>query len=591
MRKAPATSSALLSDRSGDPGPVDGTTWRARPLLAVLLHVAAHGIPVAVSVAVVFAVSSVVAPPHGSRALYVCWWVALSAAATVALITAGKLSRRLLPLATLMRLSLVFPDGAPSRFRVARRSGTVATLEERLADARAADRDRTTFEAAQLLLQLVAHLDDHDRLTRGHSERVRAYAQSIGRELGLGRPELDLLNWAALLHDVGKLEVPHEVLTKQGRPTPKEWELLRRHPEAGAELAAPLRDWLGEWGDAIEEHHERWDGTGYPHGLAATDISLAGRIVAVADVYDVITSSRSYKRAGSAAAARRELARCAGTQFDPTIVRAFLAMSVRSRRVVTGPLSWLAHAPVLARVPLAPAAGVVSAAVVATGVAASPAPAPAGRGAAEQAVPTAAPALRVPAPAADGSAPAAPQTRRRRSAIPTGQGIVPQLRPDVSTPRRGSSPGLPSDAPPPSEPSAVSEGPHATPRQPAADPDPKPAPAPARVASTEPPAPPLPRTVPPDLAVPPVVQPVVEDVVGPVVEDVVKPVIHDVVQPVVQDVVTPVVEGVVVPATETVLPAETVPPLGEAVSGLPVVGQLLPPGSSKTKPTPLLQLP
>ena len=112
--------------------------------------------------------------------------------------------------------------------------------------------------------------------------------------------------------------------------------------------------------------------------------------MAVADVYDVITSSRSYKQAGSAATARQEFARCAGKQFDPTIVRTFLAMSIRSRRVVTGPLSWLAHAPVLVRIPLTPAAGAAAAAVVATGVAVAPTPAPAVGAAVEQVVPKAA---------------------------------------------------------------------------------------------------------------------------------------------------------------------------------------------------------
>lgn len=268
-----------------------------------------------------------------------------------------------------MRLSLVFPDGAPSRFAVALRSGTVATLEQRLADARRGAARRTPVEAAELLLELVALLDTHDVLTRGHSERVRAYAQSIGKQMGLRREELDLLNWAALLHDVGKLEVPHEILTRQSRPTDVEWELLRQHPGAGAELATPLRDWLGEWFGAIEEHHERWDGAGYPHRLAGTEISLAGRIVAVADVYDVITSSRSYKDACSAEAARRELSRCAGTHFDPDVVRAFLALSLAPRRVLARSVAWLAHAAVLTRVPLAPAVGAASAAAVALGTA------------------------------------------------------------------------------------------------------------------------------------------------------------------------------------------------------------------------------
>jgi hypothetical protein len=176
-------------------------------VLATVLRGAAYCGPVAISVGVVYAASRFAPPPSGSLVLYVVWWAALSGGATVVLALTGRLSRRLLPLAALMRLSLVFPDGAPSRFAVALRSGTVATLEQRLADARRGAARRTPVEAAKLLLELVALLDTHDVLTRGHSERVRAYAQSIGKQMGLRREELDLLNWAALLHDVGKLEV------------------------------------------------------------------------------------------------------------------------------------------------------------------------------------------------------------------------------------------------------------------------------------------------------------------------------------------------------------------------------------------------
>src|SRR6185437_9337610 len=164
-------------------------------------------------------------------------------------------------------------------------------------------------ESARLLLELIAALDAHDRLTRGHSERVRGYAVLIGKELGLHRRELDLLNWAALLHDVGKLEVAQEILTKPGRPSDQEWESLRQHPLFGEQLAAPLHDWLMGWSDAIGHHHERWDGKGYPRGLSGDDIPLSGRIVAVADVFDVITSARTYKDPGTGEEGRREIAR------------------------------------------------------------------------------------------------------------------------------------------------------------------------------------------------------------------------------------------------------------------------------------------
>ena len=304
----------------------------------------------------------------------------MSGSATVVLFALDRAARRLLPLVALYKLSLVFPDSAPSRFRTAMRSNTVETLEQRVTRARAMNDRSTPVEAAERLLSLVAELDSHDRLTRGHSERVRAYARLIAGEMHLGADELDLLNWAALLHDVGKLGVPSEILTKPGRPTDAEWDVLRRHPEFGAAMVAPLRDWLGQWSEAVAQHHERWDGKGYPLGRAGDEIALAGRIVAVADVFDVITSARSYKSAFASTAARDEIAKCAGTQFDPRVVRAFLNVSLGRLRLVMGPLSWLAHIPILGRLPLTPAIGTITAslgtvaATLASGFVATPPP-------------------------------------------------------------------------------------------------------------------------------------------------------------------------------------------------------------------------
>src|SRR5919106_6187026 len=334
--------------------------WNARPALARVIRAFALLAPLAASIAFVHLASKVVPAPAGSFWLYALWWIGLSAAATVVLVGIDRACRRLLPLAALLKLSLVFPDQAPSRFKAAIRNGSVGSLEERIAEARAGRPGETPVEAAERLLGLVAALDAHDRLTRGHSDRVRAYSQMIGQELGLSKHEVELLNWAALLHDVGKLGVPSEILTKPGRPTDEEWETLKRHPEVGLELIEPLRSWLGEWSQAVGHHHERWDGRGYPYGLAGDKISLAGRIVAVSDVFDVMTSARSYKSAGGAIEARNELARCADTQFDPRVVRAFLAVSLGRLRFAMGPLSWLAHAPILGRIPLTPAIGAVS---------------------------------------------------------------------------------------------------------------------------------------------------------------------------------------------------------------------------------------
>ena len=195
------------------------------------------------------------------------------------------------------------------------------------------------------MLDLVAALSIHDRTTRGHSERVRAYSRMIGEEMGLSDIELDRLQWAGLLHDVGKLLIPAAILNKPGTLTAEEYEEVCLHPEYGRGMVTPLIPWLGDSARAVWEHHERWDGHGYPAGLAGHDIALAARIVAVADVFDVMTSARSYKTPVSAADARTELARCAGGQFDETIVRAFLNISIGRLRLLIGPLSWLSQTP------------------------------------------------------------------------------------------------------------------------------------------------------------------------------------------------------------------------------------------------------
>ncbi len=132
----------------------------------------------------------------------------------------------------------MFPDEAPSRFRTALGAGTTADLEQRLAAARAGAAADTPVEAAERLLGFVAALSTHDHITRGHSERVRAYAQLIAKELRLGRDEIDRLNWAALLHDIGKLEVPAEILNKAGRPSDEEWHA---DPQPSRARRAPRR--------------------------------------------------------------------------------------------------------------------------------------------------------------------------------------------------------------------------------------------------------------------------------------------------------------------------------------------------------------
>ena len=305
-------------------------------------------------------------PPHRVGLATWQWWIAMLVVSGVLFRLLGRLFRRLTPLAALLQVTLIFPDQAPSRMRTALRSGNGRTLVRELQDAQAAGVD--AHAPVEILLAMLGELKSHDPLTRGHSERVRAYTDLIAEQMGLEGEDADKLRWGALLHDVGKLEVPAEILAGKGRPTDEEWKILQTHPAHSGLMLAPLRDWLGDWVLAGEQHHERWDGAGYPNKLSGEEISLAGRIVAVADAYDVMTSVRSYKKALDPADARTELARCAGGQFDPVVVRAFLEVGVGRLRAVLGPLGWFAGVLDALRIPVAPAA-IANATVSATAAA------------------------------------------------------------------------------------------------------------------------------------------------------------------------------------------------------------------------------
>lgn len=281
---------------------------------------------------------------------------------TVVLIGVERAARRLLPLVMLLRLSLTFPDRAPSRLAIALRAGNLMRRERIGVDAA---EPVTAQEQAERLLTLVAALNTHDRRTRGHSERVRAFTDLVAEEIGLAPEDANRLRWAALLHDIGKLEVPTTILNKRGALNEIEHAIITEHPDAGARLAGPLAEWLGEWRHAIDQHHEKFDGTGYPRQLSGYDISEAGRIVAVTDAFETMTAVRSYKKASSVPDAREELVRGSGTHFDPDVVRAFLAISLPRLYRVIGPLAIVADIPVLVLLSNAGARALQGAAIVA----------------------------------------------------------------------------------------------------------------------------------------------------------------------------------------------------------------------------------
>ncbi len=185
-------------------------------------------------------------------------------------------------------------------------------------------RDQELKRSHESLLQVLsAALDLRDQATKGHSLRLARLALAIGGELGFSDEELSHLEQAAMLHDMTKLELPKAILAKAGPLTDDEWQKIQRHPELGYEM---VRDapFLQEAGEIILCHHERYDGGGYPRGLRGEEIPLAARIFALADTYDALTSDRPYRKAGSHAAAVREIKGNAGTQFDPRVVEAFL---------------------------------------------------------------------------------------------------------------------------------------------------------------------------------------------------------------------------------------------------------------------------
>jgi putative nucleotidyltransferase with HDIG domain len=206
------------------------------------------------------------------------------------------------------------------------------SLEERVEE-KTGELSRTLHELeksySSTLSALVAALDAREQETGDHSQRVVRYSLAIADRLGVSPDDRAHLARGALLHDIGKVGVPDAILLKPGNLTSDEWIEMRRHPQVGWNILRSIA-FLHPAAELVLSHHERWDGNGYPNRLRGETIPLGARIFAIADTLDAMTSDRPYRKRTTLACARKEIARCAGTQFDPLCVEAFLALEDRA---------------------------------------------------------------------------------------------------------------------------------------------------------------------------------------------------------------------------------------------------------------------
>jgi len=178
---------------------------------------------------------------------------------------------------------------------------------------------------------LATTIDNKDPFTREHSYRVKEYALMGARSLQLPQRQLDIIEYAGLLHDVGKIVIPNEILRKSEPLTPEEWATVRRHPSTGADIIATMPR-LEEVGNIVRYHHERYDGTGYPAGLNGEEIPIAARLLVVADAFDTMTTKRSYRNAVSLEVAVEELRKCSGKQFSALAVESFICGLLKQKQ-------------------------------------------------------------------------------------------------------------------------------------------------------------------------------------------------------------------------------------------------------------------
>lgn len=185
----------------------------------------------------------------------------------------------------------------------------------------------------ETITSLAFAVDAKDQYTQGHSQKVSAYAAMLAKALGRSADEIEEIRLAAMLHDIGKVGIPETILNKAGSLDAHEWETMKTHTHLGAKILEPLHG-VARMQKMIRHHHEFFDGTGYPDQLEGDSIPYGARVIAIADSYDTITSERTYKKARTPDDALRELERCAGSQFDPELVRVFIETMRRSPRPI-----------------------------------------------------------------------------------------------------------------------------------------------------------------------------------------------------------------------------------------------------------------
>lgn len=220
-----------------------------------------------------------------------------------------------------------------------KQSYQLATIEQLYNEVQRASKtiDRNIIDYTQTMVRA---LEARDSYTRGHSDRVNRYSMAIGQALGLSKRDLKILDEASLLHDIGKIGVYDRILLKPAQLDAEEFEIMKSHPDLAHDMLKALPV-FAEHIPLIQHHHERQDGSGYPHGLRGDEIPLGARIIQVADTWDAMTSDRPYRRRMSTEIATEQILKSAGTQLDSNCVNAFIDWMKTSGRIRIAPTEFL----------------------------------------------------------------------------------------------------------------------------------------------------------------------------------------------------------------------------------------------------------